>query len=163
MKSICMLAIMSVAAWATVQEPAKTPASTKKAAPKTTAKTPAKSTAKATPAVAPKKTATPAARAIVEIPKDAKEISPGLYRWVDPKGQAWIYNKTPFGLMSGKEPPKEPDVVPTDWKVFDEGDSLTFERPWPFSGTKRWTVKKTELTEMETAVWKRTQTETAKQ
>jgi len=162
MKWICLLAMVSVAMFATVQESAKTKSTTKKAAPKATTKAPAKSTAKATP-VAPQKTSTPAARAIVEIPKDAKEISPGLYRWVDPKGQAWIYNKTPFGLMSGKEPPKEPDVVPTDWKVFDEGDSLTFERPWPFSGTKRWTVKKTELTEMETAVWKRTQTETAKQ
>ena len=159
MKHICMFAWIAVAAFATVQEPAKSPSTTKKAAPKTAAKTPAKTTAKTTA----RKSSTPVARAIVEIPKDAKEISPGLYRWVDPKGKAWIYNKTPFGLMSGPEPPKEPLVVPTDWKVFDEGESLTFERPWPFSGTKRWTVKKTDLTETESAVWKRAQSETAKQ
>ncbi|MBL8174946.1 MAG: hypothetical protein JNK48_09755 [Bryobacterales bacterium] len=160
MKSICILAVMAVAAWATVQESSTQPAPAKKAAPKTTPKPAAKTTVKTAPA--PRKTATPAARAIVEIPKDAKEISPGLYRWVDPKGQAWIYNKTPFGLMSGPEPPKEPETVPTDWKVFDEGDSLTFERPWPFSGTKRWTVKKTELSPMETAVWKRSQPDAPK-
>lgn len=159
MKRICMFACLAVAAFATVQEPAKSPSTTKKAAPKTAAKTPAKTTAKTTA----RKSSTPVARAIVEIPKDAKEISPGLYRWVDPQGKAWIYNKTPFGLMSGPEPPKEPLVVPTDWKVFDEGESLTFERPWPFSGTKRWTVNKTDLTEIESAVWKRAQSETAKQ
>ncbi len=163
MKWISMFAIAAVAAFATVQEPAKAPAPAKKTTSKTAAKSPAKSQAKAKATTAPKKVSTPAARSIVEIPKDAKEISPGTYRWVDPKGKAWIYNKTPFGLMSGPEPPAEPDVIPTDWKVFDEGDSLTFERPWPFSGTKRWTVKKTDLTEMETAVWKRSQSETAKQ
>ncbi len=160
MKWICMLALMTLAAWATVQEPAKK-AEPKPAAPKATAKAPVKTTAKK--ATEPKKVSTPAAKSIVEIPKDAKEISPGTYRWVDPKGKAWIYSRTPFGLMSGPEPPKEPEVIPTDWKVFDEGDALTFERPWPFSGTKRWTVKKTELSEMETAVWKRSQSETAKQ
>lgn len=161
MKWICMMATLTLAAWATVQEPAKAPATPKKAAPKATTKSPVKTTAKKV--TEPKKVSTPAAKSIVEIPKDAKEIYPGTWRWVDPKGKAWIYSRTPFGLMSGPEPPKEPEVIPTDWKVFDEGDALTFERPWPFSGTKRWTVKKTELSEMETAVWKRSQSETAKQ
>ena len=161
MKWICMLAAMTLSAWATVQEPAKAPATSRKAAPKAATKAPANTAAKKT--AEPKKTSTPAARAIVEIPKDAKEISPGSYRWVDPNGKAWIYSRTPFGLMSGPEPPKQPEVIPTDWKVVEEGDSLTFERPWPFGGPKRWTVKKTELSELETAVWKRAQTETAKQ
>lgn len=94
----------------------------------------------------------------VTIPKDAREIYPGTFRWVDPKGQAWLYTKSPFGIMRGPEPKEEePEAVPADWIVKDEGDSLTFERPWPFGGTKRWTRNKAELTDIEKAVWQRQQ------
>ena len=163
MKWICVLAITAIAGWAMVEEPAKakTPAAKAKKAP---AKAPAKSSTKASAKAAePKKVSTPAAHSIVEMPKDAKEIYPGTYRWVDPKGKAWIYTKTPFGLMSGEEPPKEPEYVPSDWKVFEDGDSVTFERPWPFSDTRtmRWTVKKAEMSETEEAVYKQSKAPTA--
>ncbi|MBL8234140.1 MAG: hypothetical protein JNL98_36930 [Bryobacterales bacterium] len=94
----------------------------------------------------------------ITIPKDAKEISPGTFRHVDAKGQAWIYQQTPFGLMRGPEPKDaHQDPIPTDWTATEEGDSITFERPWPFGGSKRWTVKKAEMTGTEQAVWQRLQ------
>jgi hypothetical protein len=106
---------------------------------------------------APAKKAAPKPQAIT-IPKDAKEVSPGTFRHVDAKGQAWIYQHTPFGLMRGPEPKNpEPDPIPADWTAIEQGDSITFERPWPFGGTKRWTVKKAEMTETEQAVWQRLQ------
>lgn len=109
---------------------------------------PAKAAAKAKPA---RKTPPP-----VTIPAGAKEISPGYYRWVDPKGQAWTYRKTPFGIMRGPEKTETPAPVPMDWTAEDTGDSVTFTGPSPF-GRKHWTVKKTELSETEAAVWKRVQ------
>jgi hypothetical protein len=115
---------------------------------------PAKSAA-AKPAAAKKAAPKPQA---ITIPKDAKEISPGTFRHVDAKGQAWIYQNTPFGLMRGPEPKDpEPDPIPTDWTATEQGDSITFERPWPFGGVKRWTVKKAEMNETEQAVWQRLQ------
>jgi hypothetical protein len=133
--SLAALAVFASAALA--EQPAK------KTAPKKTA------AVKAKPA---RKTPAP-----VTIPADAKEISPGLYRWVDPKGQAWTYRKTPFGIMRGPEQKAEtPASVPTDWTATDAGDSVAFTGPSPF-GPKHWTVKKTELSETEAAVWKRAQ------
>ncbi|MCS7025543.1 MAG: hypothetical protein NZV14_12150 [Bryobacteraceae bacterium] len=92
------------------------------------------------------------------LPKDAKEILPGTYRHVDSKGEAWIYQQTPFGWMRAPESKEQAaDVIPTDWTARDEGDSVTFERPYPFGGVKRWTVKKTEMSKVEQAVWQRLQ------
>src|SRR5262249_25447460 len=94
------------------------------------------------------------------VPPDAVEISPGEFRWVDKQvGKVWIYNKTPFGLMRHEEQPEKPEPIPADWTVKEDGDSLIFERPWPFGPGKRtWTRKKSELTPMEANVWKRAQT-----
>lgn len=114
----------------------------KKTAPRETAP-PAKAARKKTPAP-------------VTIPAGAKEISPGFYRWVDPKGQAWTYRKTPFGIMRGPEKAEVPAPVPADWTATDAGDSVAFSGPSPF-GRKHWTAKKTELNETEAAVWKRAQ------
>jgi hypothetical protein len=126
-------------------QPGKSPAkkTTTKAAPKTAKKTVAKSA--------------PKPKAETEVPAGSKLISPGTYRWVDPKGVAWIYQKTPFGLMKAPEGDMRADPIPTDWKITDEGDALTFEKPYPFGGTQKWTRKKAELTEMEQAVWKQSQ------
>ncbi|MBI3682398.1 MAG: hypothetical protein HY235_18620 [Acidobacteria bacterium] len=116
------------------------------------------STKPAAPAKAGAKTAAKPAQALPGgPPADAREIEPGRFRWVDPKGQAWIYARTPFGWMKGPETQKAPEPAPTDWKVTEDGDTLLFERPWPFGGVKRWTKRKTELTEIEQAVWKRAQ------
>jgi hypothetical protein len=126
-------------------QPTKAPAKkgATKAAPKTATKTVAK--------------AAPKQKAETEVPAGSTLVSPGTYRWVDPKGVAWIYQKTPFGLMKAPEGDLRADPIPTDWKITDEGDALTFEKPYPFGGTQKWTRKKAELTEMEQAVWKQSQ------
>lgn len=137
-----ILSAMMLAAQTQSKEPAKKAAS--KAAPKAAAKT---SKAK-TP---------PKQKAETEVPPGSKLISPGTYRWVDPKGVAWIYQVTPFGLMKAPQGDMPEEPIPTDWKITDEGDSLAFEKPYPFGGTQKWTRKKSELTEMEQAVWKQSQ------
>lgn len=99
----------------------------------------------------------------VTVPKDAKEIHPGTFRWVDPKGVAWLYTVTPFGIMKGEEPKdQQPEAIPTDWTVKENGDNLEFERPWPFGGLKRWTKAKNDLTEVEKAVWQRQQAQASR-
>ncbi|HUQ91326.1 MAG TPA: hypothetical protein VM120_06575 [Bryobacteraceae bacterium] len=140
------------AAFAAGEQPTGKPPA--KAAPRKSTAAKSKTAPKIQAKAAPKKPAP------VTIPANAREVSPGIYRWIDPKGVAWVYHQTPFGIMRGVEPPdsNRPDPVPTDWKVSDdEGDSVTFERPYPFGGTNRWTRKKTELTETEIQVWKRAQ------
>lgn len=77
------------------------------------------------------------------IPAGAKEVSTGTYRWVDSKGVAWIYQRTPFGVMKSVEknvPPPDPANI----SVREEGDTLYFEMPFPFGGVQKWTKKKGE-------------------
>lgn len=150
MKKIWMVfALSTVACFAVAEQKqpvTNTPAKAKSAPAK---KAPAKTASAQKPAPKPQ---------AVTIPKDAKEIAPGTFRHVNAKGEAWIYQQTPFGLMKGPEPKDlQPDPIPTDWTATEQGDSITFERPWPFGGSKRWTVKKAEMTEMEQAVWQRLQ------
>jgi hypothetical protein len=93
-----------------------------------------------------------------KIPKGAKLVSPGTWKWTDPKGTVWTYNETPFGIMKGEEPKDlKPDPIPTDWKITEDGETLTFERPWPFGGVNRWTKNKNDLTGLEKSVWERHQ------
>jgi hypothetical protein len=86
--------------------------------------------------------------------------------------KVWLYTKSPFGYMrSAGETPKpesepeakaNPEKTPFGdsrsapaapvTKVFDQGDSVRFERPSPF-GVYRWTRKKTELSEEEKKLW----------
>ena len=37
------------------------------------------------------------------IPKEAKEVSPGVYRYTDAQGKNWIYGRTPFGISKVEE------------------------------------------------------------
>lgn len=72
-----------------------------------------------------------------------------------PKGKAATEYRTPFGVLhsDGKTAQAQAKPQPpVDFKVTEEGDSLRFERPSPF-GVRKWTRKKTELTEMEKAAW----------
>jgi hypothetical protein len=154
--AVCGFALVSEPAAQTKKPAAKT-ATVKKAAPAAAPKKASKATTTKSKSVA-KKVRPPAGP-----PKGAVEVEPGTFRWVDPKGKSWIYTQSPFGWMKGEEQEsfRLTDPVPTDWTVTDEGDSLTFNRPYPFGGNKHWTVKKTELTEMEAAVWKRSQAQAA--
>jgi len=72
-----------------------------------------------------------------------------------PKGKAATGYTTPFGVLHSDGKTAEPHAKPQpplDFKVTEEGDSLRFERPSPF-GVRKWTRKKTDLTEMEKAAW----------
>lgn len=150
-----MMRILMVSALAAVcglaEEPKKSTVAPKKA--------PAKSSASKTAGKTSAKTAKKPAPAAQTIPAGAKEIEPGTYRWVDPKGVAWIYTKTPFGIMKGPEKKNDmPEGAATaGWRVTDLGENLEFEKPYPFGGTYRWTRKKTELTDLESEFWQRSQ------
>lgn len=149
-----MMRILMVSALAACVGLAEEPAKKTTAAPK---KAPATKSTAAPKATAAKKAAPK--QGPITIPKDAKEISPGAYRWVDPKGVAWTYTQTPFGIMRAIEKPDPIDYSDktANWTVTDQGDSVAFERPYPFGGAMKWTRKKTELNEAETAAWQRSQ------
>ena len=106
------------------------------------------------------------------VPKDATEVKPGVYRYVDKEMKVWLYTKSPFGYMRSAEDAAKPEPEPGGkanpektpfgesraasnapvTKVFDQGDSVRFERPSPF-GVYRWTRKKTELNDDEKKLW----------
>jgi len=115
---------------------------------------------------APKK-AKPAPNKVQEvtIPAGAIEVEPYTYRYTDAQGKKWIYRKTPFGISRVEDKPVE-DPKAVDPKkeenarlidattAVEEGETVRFERPGPFGVTK-WQRKKTELNEVERAVWDR--------
>jgi hypothetical protein len=115
---------------------------------------------------APKK-AKPAANKVQEvtIPAGAVEVEPYTYRFTDAQGKKWIYRKTPFGISRAedkaaddpkKDDPKKDENVRliNATTAVEDGDTVRFERPGPFGVTK-WQRKKTELNEVENAVWDR--------
>jgi hypothetical protein len=98
----------------------------------------------------------------VTIPADAVEVEPYTYRYTDPQGKKWIYRKTPFGISRAEDKPVAADDSKKDenarlidaTSAVEEGDTIRFERPGPFGLTK-WQRKKTQLNEVERAVWDR--------
>jgi len=98
----------------------------------------------------------------VTIPKDAVQIDPNTYRYTDPSGKKWIYNRTPFGISrvedrsveDAKKAQEDTAHQVESTKAVEDGDSIRFERASPF-GITRWQRKKGELNEMERAVWDR--------
>jgi hypothetical protein len=99
------------------------------------------------------------------IPAGAIEVEPYTYSYTDPQGKKWIYRKTPFGISRAEDTPVAVDdardlkkdenarLVNTTTAV-EQGGLILFERPGPFGLTK-WQRKKTELNEVERAVWDR--------
>ena len=98
------------------------------------------------------------APAPVTIPASAVKADDGSYHYTDPQGTKWIYRKTPFGIARFDDLPAPAEVANPDCyagvKATEHGDAIRFERPGPF-GTYKWERKKTELDEMEQAVWNR--------
>ena len=98
----------------------------------------------------------------LEIPKGAVETEPGTFRYTDPAGKKWLYRKTPFGVSrmedkdgASAEPAKSaPADSYSGVRAFEEGDVIRFERPGPF-GVSQWKTKKSDLNQMERAVWDR--------
>jgi hypothetical protein len=109
--------------------------------------------------------ARPAAAKRIEIPAGAVEFEPGAYRFTDTAGKKWVYRKTPFGIGRYEDAPEAartaahaPDYA--DVKAAAAGDFIRFERATPF-GVSKWETRKSELDEMERAVWQREQTRSA--
>lgn len=92
----------------------------------------------------------------VEVPAGAVKAADGSFHYSDGQGKKWIYRQTPFGMSRAEDRPVEARAVevPPGMKATDDGDAVRFERPGPF-GTYRWQRKKTELNDMEQAVWDR--------
>jgi hypothetical protein len=108
---------------------------------------------------------TPTAKAaVITIPPDAVEVAPYTYRSTDAKGTAWIYRQTPFGVSRTEEKPlsvdearkiqDSKDQVIQATTAVEDGDSIRFVRNSPFGRTE-WRKKKTDLNEIEQAVWNR--------
>ena len=115
------------------------------------------------------------------VPKEATEVKSGVYRYVDKEMKVWLYTKNPFGYSRSLEDERKPAAEPAakanpektpfgesrtttnapSTKVFDEGDSVRFERPSPF-GPYRWTKKKTELNDYEKKLWEASRPSPAK-
>jgi hypothetical protein len=102
----------------------------------------------------------PALAANLQLPATAVKTGDGSYRYTDPQGKKWIYRKTPFGIARLEDKPVDAAVSAAEAKRFDavtateDGDTIRFERPGPF-GNYKWQRNKTELDEMEQAVWDR--------
>jgi hypothetical protein len=106
----------------------------------------------------------------LQIPAGAVESEPGTFRYTDAHGKKWIYRQTPFGIARIEDNPSGKAVASDsgkglrsveadrglDVKATGDGDTIRFERPGPF-GVYKWQKNKSELDEMERAVWKRQQ------
>ena len=113
-----------------------------------------------------KKPKEPAAPQKLEIPKGAVQDKEGSYHYTDKRGTKWIYRKTPFGVARYEDKPaaaaqsaNTPDPY-AEVKAIEAGDTVRFERVGPF-GTYKWERKKSELNDMEKAVWDRERAKTA--
>jgi hypothetical protein len=114
--------------------------------------------------VKPLPAAAPAQAAEITIPAGAVEVEPYLYRYKDAAGKNWIYRKTPFGVMRLEDKPASANAAEKlqdertrlieSTSAIEEGDTIRFERAWPF-GRTQWQRKKTELNDVERAVWNR--------
>ncbi len=99
----------------------------------------------------------PAAKAPLAIPAGAVRTAPATYHVTDAEGNRWIYHTSPFGVTRERE--GEPQRFVSDFsnvKAVEEGDTVRFENPTPF-GPLRWQTRKSDLNEMERAVWNREQ------
>lgn len=119
-------------------------------------------------APAPKAASAPKVIKPLEVPKGAVETEPGTFRYTDAAGKKWVYRQTPFGVSRQEEKQAAEESVRAaaapdpyrDVRAAEDGDSIRFERPGPF-GVSQWKKKKSDLNEMERAVWTREQARTA--
>jgi hypothetical protein len=100
----------------------------------------------------------------ITIPAGAVEVEPYIYRYTDTAGKSWIYRKSPFGVMRLEDKPVSANAAEKQQdertrliestSAVEQGDAIRFERAWPF-GRTQWQRKKTELNDIESAVWNR--------
>lgn len=105
----------------------------------------------AKPQSKPQAKAAPAAAAVT-VPSDATQVDANTWRYTDKDGKAWLYRRTPFGLIKMEDKPERAAApAATDTlKAVEEGDHVNFERASPF-GPRRWTKKTANLDEDEKA------------
>lgn len=83
------------------------------------------------------------------VPAGAEKVEEGLWRAKDAQGKAWIYKKTPFGLVRMEEEQKAAAPAAPSIRVVEvRGEEVMFERPSPF-GRKAWSRKAGEMDEEE--------------
>ena len=111
---------------------------------------------------APSKSAPPV-KVETTIPAGAIEVNPGVFRHVDKDGKAWLYRRSPFGLLKTQDPGNEAEKkeqagesAESGVTAVEEGDNIRFSRRGPF-GRSEWVRKKSELTADEREVWQRQQ------
>lgn len=91
-----------------------------------------------------------AAVAAATVPPEATQVDSNTWRYTDKDGKAWLYRRTPFGLIKMEDKPQQA-AAPTDsLKAVEEGDHVSFERASPF-GPRRWTKKSADLDDDEKA------------
>jgi hypothetical protein len=107
----------------------------------------------AEPARTRRTAAKPAAKAEggLAIPADAEVVSPGVWRKVE-NGKAWIYRKTPFGVVRvPDEQQAAASPAASNIAVREDGEVLHFTQTTPF-GKREWTKVASELNEEEQRV-----------
>ncbi len=99
-----------------------------------------------------------AAEAKEKATEQQKKESPAPKRVTGADGKTYVIRQTPFGPVKVEEKSGDAkaDEPPADFRAFQEGDNIRFEKPTPF-GVARWVRKKSELNDMERAVWEREQ------
>jgi hypothetical protein len=96
-----------------------------------------------------------AAQPNVQIPAKAVKTEDGSYRYTDRKsGKKWLYRRTPFGVARLEDKPVAAPELPREMTASEDGDTVRFERPGPF-GTYKWQRNKSDLNQMEQAVFAR--------
>jgi hypothetical protein len=111
----------------------------------------------------------------LEVPKEAVQTEPGVFRYTDPQGKKWIYRKTPFAVVRMEDtgaasvPAPAPrssaataEAESAGIKAVEDGDVIRFERSTPWGVTK-WQRNKAELDEKEQAAWDRARAASGKQ
>lgn len=94
----------------------------------------------------------------ISAPAGVREMAPNTWTETDAQGKTWTCRRTPFGLIrfeAKTEAPRKDDLADQITAV-EAGDSVRFERATPF-GRQRWTVKKSELNDLEKQAWSRAQ------
>ena len=122
----------------------------------------------------PKVVKKPVPVAPLTIPASAVKQPDGNYRYVDPKGTAWVYRNTPFGVSRATEASVQAQAAALSQAPADSagiksaqdrdekvtavatGDTVEFTRPTPF-GVTRWSRSKADLTPDEQKIWEREQ------
>lgn len=97
----------------------------------------------------------PAARSqAAELPAGAEKIRDGIWKARDKEGKTWFYSRTPFGYSRSAEDPQAAKEAPPGEQLVRvtgmEGETVRFERPTPFGGS-RWTKMASDLTDEERA------------